>query len=861
MTGMGERKHRPRLGLGFFLAAVALLAPARLCAQAAQTISNTAFARWSTGNGQGQVASNRVDLEFAAAGALQLYVPSSGLLPAGALDSSCAGGAPGAPGAGASPLAGAALAQAQSVILGRPIVLSFASATANRYPSAIDSLVATVTTSSGDSENVRFTETGPNSGIFLAVMRTRAMPPSPGAGDCALSAAPGQLEISLAEGATSLGSAALTMLADPYGIFFDSRDGAPVDRVKVTIVNAATGTPATVYGDDGTSTFPSTVTAGQTVTDSGGTAYPFPAGEYRFPVLAPGAYRLLVEPVSPYTAPSAATPEALAALRRPDGQPFTILGGSYGQPFTLTSAEAVRIDVPLDRPSTPLVIAKSVDRAEASRGELLLYRIDIRNPAPRPSGAITLADQPPPQLRFRGGTARLDGAKLADPSNDGRGLNFALPPIPASGHMLLTYVLEVRPDARAGDALNQAQARDTNVLSNIADALVRIRDDDIDQRMVIAGRVLGGGCAAGQKAAGVPGIRVMLEDGSYAVTDRDGRYHFEGVKPGTHVVQLDGATIPSIAEAVDCENDVRSGGRGSSRFAEGLGGEYKRADFHLAPAEAPRATAAAAVGPPQREPKISDAEAAGATRDWLAGQAPGVGLLFPDADYNPRSPVTRVVVKHLLGQTLSLRVDGRPADPIAFDGTRKSAASDVAVSSWRGIPLDARSTEIAVDVRDPGGALVTTLRRTIVFANVPAHADLVPERSLLIADGIHRPVLALRVTDRGGRPVHQGVTGELALPDPYYPAMEADAQQARQLAGLERARPTWHVTGDDGIAYVELEPTTASGSVSMQFRFRDGESVREQRLDAWLSPGDRPWTIVGLAEGTAGFNRLGKHLE
>ena len=112
------------------------------------------------------------------------------------------------------------------------------------------------------------------------------------------------------------------------------------------------------------------------------------------------------------------------------------------------------------------------------------------------------------------------------------------------------------------------------------------------------------------------------------------------------------------------------------------------------------------------------------------------------------------------------------------------------------------------------------------------------------------------MTDRDGRPVHHGLAGDFEVPAPYYPAVEADAQQARQLAGLERARPVWQVEGEDGIAYVELEPTTASGTVSLRFAFRDGDSVREQRLEAWLDPGERPWTIVGLAEGTVGFNRL-----
>jgi hypothetical protein len=135
-------------------------------------------------------------------------------------------------------------------------------------------------------------------------------------------------------------------------------------------------------------------------------------------------------------------------------------------------------------------------------------------------------------------------------------------------------------------------------------------------------------------------------------------------------------------------------------------------------------------------------------------------------------------------------------------------------------------------------------------------AELLRDKSVLLADGVSRPVLAVRFTDREGRPVRHGLTGDFAVPAPYYPAVEADAQQARQLAGLERARPFWRVQGEDGIASIELEPTTASGTISLRFDFRDGEAAREQRIEAWLDPGRRPWTIVGLAEGTVGYNRL-----
>jgi hypothetical protein len=79
---------------------------------------------------------------------------------------------------------------------------------------------------------------------------------------------------------------------------------------------------------------------------------------------------------------------------------------------------------------------------------------------------------------------------------------------------------------------------------------------------------------------GIAGVRVMLEDGSFAITDADGRYHFEGVVPGTHVVQVARMTLPEGAQLVDCSGSTRNAGSAMSRFAIGQGGSLVVADFH-----------------------------------------------------------------------------------------------------------------------------------------------------------------------------------------------------------------------------------------------------------------------------------------
>lgn len=838
-----------------FLACIAaLLNPAPAVAQ--RVISNVATIRWDSGTGVAARASNQVDItvDDGEGPALGFARPVSGIVPADVLTASCGAQGTASPNVGTLP--GDA---ATSLIGGRTLILALTLPNANQDPSQVETVDEVVTTSSGDQETVRFVETGADTGRFQSVIPTRLAPNPVAPGDCRLAVAAGStltVTIATPTGAM-LARSNLAILVDPFGIAFDSRSGTPVEAVRITLIDAATGQPANVFGDDGVSTFPSTIVTGQTVTDSGGASYVIPAGEYRFPLVATGSYRLLVEPVAPYTFPSGATAEQIAALQRPDGGPFVITQASYGAVFALTAAGAIQVDVPLDRPVTPLIIAKAASRADAEAGDIIQYAVTLRNSnETAPSGPILVRDTLPEQLRFRSGSARRDRTKIADPAVSERDLVFTIPGLAAGASTRLTYIAEVRPDARAGEAVNRVSAFSAGVSSNIADATVRILRDTIADRMTLTGRVLLGGCAAGMSGKPVVNVKVLLEDGSYAVSDLEGRFHFEGLATGSHVVAIDRSTLPAGLALVDCARDTRSGGSAISRLVDGRGGELKDLTFYLEGATTAD-TAQMAVS----LPKIaSDAAAAGAERDWLAGQQPGIGWLFPDVDYNPRAPVTRVAIKHLPGQKVSLAADGKPVDPIAFDGTVKNEMG-VAVSQWRGLPLHDGSLQLRAEVRAADGTLVETLTRTVAFTNDAVSARFVRERSSLLADGVHRPVIAVRLSGAGGRPARHGLVGDFELSAPYYAAMEASAEQARQLAGLERGRPTWRVDGDDGVAYIALEPTTVSGSATLVFKFRDAERIREQRLEVWLDPGDHPWTLVGLAEGSVGFNRLDKKME
>lgn len=860
--------------LGF---AAAVLAVLPVVAHA-QTISNTASVLWDAGSGRAGQRSNRVDIQVKPTppptrptlSTFQLADNGSSSQPLSVPTTMCR-----APGGdipvqlggvfSGTELNPAQVVRSNTIRAGEPLIVSVDSTADNLDPLAVDRLTVRLETPSGDSETVTLSETAANSSKFVGVIRTAAVPPAPIRGDCVISVHPGDsLNLSglrVSDGSL-IASAPVDVLIDPFGIVFDSGDGAPVSGTRVTLIDATTGQPAQVFGDDGVSAFPSTIITGSTVTDSGGNRYVFDPGDYRFPFARPGTYRLVVQPPSPYSAPSLSSPAELAGLRRPDGLPFTLFDASYSKPFTLMDPAPVRVDIPIDKPGGALILAKTASKPVAMPGDAIQYRITVTNSdSVRATGAITVTDLVPKEMRLRTNTVRINGNLSAySVSSDGRELTIPVPALRGGGQAIVTYLLEVRPDAPPGMSMNRASARDNRgAVSAVTDATVRITRDSLADRMTIIGRITDGGCEVDpSRANGIKGVRVMLEDGSYAVTDEEGRYHFEGVLPGLHVVQIDPSTLPSGQVAADCVRNARSAGSAISRFIEGQGGALIRADFRTQPGENKDRPDAAIV---QRDAPQSDAEAAGATLDFLADETPEIKWLFPAPDHNPRTKSVRVAIKHLPGQTITLFANGVAVNAFAFDGARKNGAETVAVSVWRGLELPSRSTTFTAEVRDANGALVETLKRTVLLSGAPLRAELVREKSILVADGVTRPVIALRMTDRDGRPVHHGVVGDFEVSAPYYAAVEADAQTARRLSGLERAKPVWRVEGDDGIAYLELEPTTASGGLSLTLPLRDGDAVRVQRLDAWLVPGKRPWTIVGFAAGTAGFNTLKGRLE
>ena len=860
---------------------VALLASFLLSAQAAwgQVVTNTAQAEWDFSGSSFSTQSNTVSFEIEQfAPEIEAFSPTDGSGQQIDFQSPlCQSSQIGTSGNGSGQGTQSVLVQPTEIIrAGEDLIFQVRATAGNLDTEAVDSLIAVLENSSGDREEIEIFETGPNTATFVGRIPTVRVPPSVVQNDCRMSLVDGDtinIAAQLDENSAIIISTDVEVLADPFGVVFDSETGDAVSGATVTIVDAVTGQPATVFAPDGTTPWPSTIISGQPITDASGAVTQMGPGEYWFPLLPLGTYRIEIDPPAPYSAPSVVGPAQIASLTRPGGGSFVISDASYGGTLTLADATPIQVDIPVDRPSLAISLTKSASRPNAQPGDAVFYTIIARNQDPtRAKRSVTLADTPSRWLRLRQDSIRVDGQPAPNSvtiTPDGRTLTLDLGDVAGGATRRITYAMVVRADAPPGEAVNRAETTDSLGRTSAASAVIDIERDTIAGRMTIIGRITAGSCSIHDNRIGIPGVRVMLEDGSFAVTDIDGRYHFEGVVPGTHVVHVAERTLPEGGRFVDCHRSTRSSGSAKTRFVIGQGGSLAVADFHATVPEAalarpvPEPDTVAAAGDAElggRDTEISAAETIGDV-DWLAlGDGPD-GWLFPEVDHNPRAPAVRAAIRHRKGQTVRLYVDGKPVDPLAFDGTRTADKGKYAVSLWRGIPLEDERTVLKAEIINSMGGVNSTNERIVHFVSTPARVEFVPGQSALVADGVTRPVVAIRVLDKNGRPVRAGISGEFTLNDPYQSAEQLEQQQLQQLTGLGSSSARWIVDGNDGIARIELAPTMVSGSLRLEFQLGDERIQRRQMVETWIEPGDIEWTIVGLAEGSIGERTVADNME
>ena len=169
------------------------------------------------------------------------------------------------------------------------------------------------------------------------------------------------------------------------------------------------------------------------------------------------------------------------------------------------------------------------------------------------------------------------------------------------------------------------------------------------------------------------------------------------------------------------------------------------------------------------------------------------------------------------------------------------------ISSWAGVDLRDGLNRLEAVLTDASGKEVARLQRDIWYVTMAENLEYFPEQSTLVADGLKAPAFAIRLTDRNGHPLRPKQRVPFRVSAPYL-ALQDNGERT-----LNPAEPQGTFeTGADGLAYLQLQPTTQAGEVTVSVMLPNGP----EEITAWLKPAPRDWVLVGFAAGTVGHNTI-----
>ena len=766
----------------------------------------------------------------------------------------------------------------------------------NREPGAAETMLVDIWSQKLQQQlQVTATETGPDTGLFEFKLTTTAdgtlfqpkvrttvnavtVPMVPASNNDILTA---QIE------GCGDGTISAKILIDPSGVVFDSASDAPIAGAVVTMIDVTgggngglAGQQARVFGYDGVTPAPSQVVTG---TD----------GAYSFPVVAPSQYRLDVAPPAQWKYPSTHAPADLPSERRIN------LTGSFDGTFAVNEAMGdMFIDLPLDEQPHSMSVTKTASRATAEIAESVGYTVVVRNVGTTNLDSVDLQDTMPAGFTYLHASTTVDGQPAAEPSGQrGAVLTFAVPAIAAGQTRTLRYRATIGPLALQGDGVNRAQARAAlpfATVSNVAAAKVQVQQGVFTDRAMVLGKVFldcnaNGVQDAGE--AGVPGIRLYMEDGSFVVTDGKGQYSFYGISPRTHVLKIDTTTLPPGATPLATSS--RNAGDGASRFVDPRRGELHRADFALGGCSqavdalvALRVHAASAgnelgnalkmdfradggvpvAGDVRGQPAaglVGAAQGSDGTRyvtvasGTKAASAPAAEptlqervatlddtLAFIDLHDGQALAATQATVR-VKGSSqvqLSLQVDGKDVGDERVGTRVQDAARQVQARDYVGVPLPAGDHALALVAKDGFGNVRGRVAITVRAPGDLAHIAFALPAAGTPADGHSTMAVRITLTDARGVPVmaRTPITLDTSLGE--FDVVDLDPR----APGIQT-----FVEGSQAELPLRAPSTTGSGEIHA---VSGGVSAK---ASVTFVPALRPMLAAGIVEGAFNLHRLG----
>jgi uncharacterized repeat protein (TIGR01451 family) len=396
---------------------------------------------------------------------------------------------------------------------------------------------------------------------------------------------------------------------DPSGVVYDSNTRQPINGAQVQIFRIVGGVPTPVPAGD-------LVGGINTVTTGPSGVYQFilnagaPAGEYEVRVVtAPAGYATQSTQIPP--SPGPVTPGAGSVCPgRVAGQicpiqpqvtaPAVGQDTSYFLRFNLTpgtSPDVVHNHIPLDFGSpASIVVTKVANKSTVELGDTVLYKVRVKYAA---GGAnltsLSITDNLPAGFRLIASTAQIAApattAPVALPAANiigapGASVTFNLSAvlpvggIAVGGEVELSYRVRVGVGSQQGDGINRAQALGNGQRSNVAQARVKVTGGVFTNDGCIIGKIYvdcNNNHIQDAEELGVPSVRLYFNDGTFMVSDSEGKYSICGLEPKSWVLKVDQLTLPRGSRLTTSSN--RNLGNADSLWVDLKNGEMHQADF------------------------------------------------------------------------------------------------------------------------------------------------------------------------------------------------------------------------------------------------------------------------------------------
>lgn len=383
---------------------------------------------------------------------------------------------------------------------------------------------------------------------------------------------------------------------DPSGVVYNSITREAVPGATVTLYNAGVPVPANcLIGNQNAQT------TGLLGTYQFLLIKPAPGGcpgtgLYTIQVVEPSGYLPpnaqqggVTAPAGTYTPASGVGVDAIQAQSTPPtGAQSTLYYFNFN--FDLVGGNGVvNNHIPLDPVLTnSFIVTKTGNKSIAEIGDVVTYTVKARMTQGLALATFDLVDNLPAGFRYIPGTATQStgGAAqvpLADPlptGNLGPQLTFKPTFATRVTDATVTYKVRVGVGAMQGDGINRVQGRSPFATSNTAQFKVKVTGGVFTNDACVAGKVFvdcNNNHIQDAEELGIPGVRMYMEDGTYFISDVEGKYSYCGISPKTHVLKVDSLTMPRGSRLTTTSN--RNAGDANSLFLDTKNGELIRADF------------------------------------------------------------------------------------------------------------------------------------------------------------------------------------------------------------------------------------------------------------------------------------------